>query len=208
MADWLSALITGVALALLCSFYASWRATRLDRLHTRVETARAALEAALNRRAAVVLELSADRALEPASAVLLADAAGAAYRAGEDRELAESRLSAALRTVLEHAGAQLPAAVHAEVSAAAKDVLIARSFYNDAAAQTRQARAARLVRLLRLVGRAPLPAFFEMDDEPPAVRGAQAAAAQPDPGEPGAEPPGAPPREPPQQRGAGEEPGE
>lgn len=166
----------------LMSFYVSWRATRLDRLHTRTETATAALDAALARRHSAVLELASAPELEPASRLLLADAVGAARRAagaddGREVELAESALSRALRAVVASSGpppdgAAEPVGVPdrdllAGAVAAAKRVHIARSFYNDAVAATHRARSARLVRLLRLAGRAPLPDFFEMDDEPP-----------------------------------------
>ncbi|MDA2808271.1 hypothetical protein [Nocardiopsis suaedae] len=180
MAVW-AAWGAGLVLVLvLVSFYVSWRATRLDRLHTRVETAWAALDAALSRRAAAVQEFSSGPWVEPASAVLLADAAAAARRAGSAdgagaaRELAESDLSRTLRAVLEEPGlAECPGGREPlrEVEAAAKRVLLARRFHNDAVAHTRQARARRLVRVLRLAGGAPLPGFFEMDDEPPRVPG-------------------------------------
>jgi hypothetical protein len=42
-----------IAVALLVGVYISWRAGRLDRLHTRLDTARAALDAALLRRSSV-----------------------------------------------------------------------------------------------------------------------------------------------------------
>ncbi|GAA4918315.1 hypothetical protein [Streptomonospora salina] len=180
MPDWISTLALAVAALVLLSAYVSWRAGRLDRLHTRVETAYAALDAALLRRGAVALELAASPELEPASAVLLGDAAAYARRAhGGDRaarEQAESNLSRALRAVLDEPGfAEETAAadgaaadVAAEVRAAAKRVLLARRFYNNAVAGIREARSRRLVRLLRLAGRAPVPEFFEMDDEPPA----------------------------------------
>ncbi|MDA0567330.1 LemA family protein [Streptomonospora sp. S1-112] len=186
MPEWIPPWITAAALivtaVVLLSAYVSWRAGRLDRLHTRVETAYAALDAALVRRGAVVLELAAAPALEPASAVLLGDAAARARRShGADRaerELAESTLSRALRAVLAEPGLaealRAPEGVEsagddlvAEVEAAAKRVLLARRFYNDAVAGIREARSGRLVRLLRLAGRAPMPEFFEMDDEPP-----------------------------------------
>ena len=48
-----------VVAAILVGVYVSWRAGRLDRLHARVEAARAALDAALVRRSAVALELAA-----------------------------------------------------------------------------------------------------------------------------------------------------
>ncbi|RCV51034.1 hypothetical protein [Marinitenerispora sediminis] len=182
LADIVSTVTTVFALLVLLSFYVSWRAGRLDRLHTRVETAHAALDAALLRRSAVVLELAAASELEPASRVLLADAAGRARRAGgaRERELAESSLSRALRAVLDQPGLREGLGegaapdgddLLAEVEAAAKRVHIARRFYNDAVAATREARAGRLVRVLRLAGRAPLPEFFEIDDEPPDIGG-------------------------------------
>ncbi|MFD0776071.1 AMP-binding protein [Streptomonospora algeriensis] len=59
--------------------------------------------------------------------------------------------------------------VLAEVEAAAKRVMLARRFYNNAVAGIREARSSRLVWLLRLAGSAPMPEFFEMDDEPPAT---------------------------------------
>ncbi|MDT0303316.1 hypothetical protein [Streptomonospora wellingtoniae] len=182
MSTWI--LIAGLAVAalVLLSAYVSWRAGRLDRLHIRVETAWAALDAALLRRGAVVLELTGSRALEPASALLLGDAAARARRAHGDgraaRELAESNLSRALRAVLGEPGFAVELAgrpdgavadVVAEVESAAKRVLLARHFYNDAVSGIRDARAGRLVRLLRLAGSAPMPEFFEMDDEPPAA---------------------------------------
>ncbi|WP_017540357.1 hypothetical protein [Nocardiopsis halophila] len=181
MAVWAAWAALGLLAVVLVSFYVSWRAGRLDRLHTRLETAWAALDAALSRRAAVVQEFSAGPWVEPASAVLLADAAGAARRAGDagasgaERELAESDLSRTLRAVLEEPGlaADCPGGQAAlrEVEAAAKRVLLARRFHNDAVAHTRQARSRRLVRVLRLAGGAPLPEFFEIDDEPPRIPG-------------------------------------
>ena len=52
----------------------------------------------------------------------------------------------------------------AEIEAAAQQVFVARTFYNNAVAVTREARRKPLVRLLRLTGSAGLPEFFEMDD--------------------------------------------
>ncbi|MBQ1083654.1 hypothetical protein [Nocardiopsis sp. B62] len=156
-----------IALVLL-GFYLSWRATRLDRLHHRVETARAALDAALLRRAAAVLDLTADPGLGPETAGRLAEAANAARRAGVgERELTESRLSQALRAALERPDAGPAPDRLEEVTVAARGVYLARVFHNDAVSDTRRARRSRLVRLLRLAGTAALPHYFEMDDQPP-----------------------------------------
>ena len=48
---------------------------------------------------------------------------------------------------------------------AAKQVFIARKFYNDVAGRTLDARRRPLARVLHLSGSARQPEFFEMDDE-------------------------------------------
>lgn len=166
-----------LALLFLLSTYLSWRAGRLDRLHARVDLARAGLDAALVRRAAVSLELAASRLLDPATSLVLATAAHQARTADADgREFAESDLSRALRAVVEQHGfrealerGEGGAALLEELEAAAQKVAFARRFYNDAVATTRTARRRILARMLPLAGRAPLPEFFEIDDVPPEV---------------------------------------
>jgi hypothetical protein len=160
-----------VAVAILVGVYVSWRAGRLDRLHARVETARAALDAALVRRSSVALELAACGLLDPATSLLLAGAAHDARAAGEPTEPAESDLTRALRAGLGQPGFRAALAdrgrgdeLLAELESAAHQVFLARKFYNDAVAVTRAARRSWLVRLLRLAGGAPLPEFFEIDD--------------------------------------------
>ena len=152
----------------LIGFYLSWRATRLDRLHHRVETARAALDAALLRRAAAVLDLAASGHLDPEASAGLGEAANRARRAeAPHRELAESALSVALRETLDTRTALTTDRECQEVRVAARGVHLARVFHNDAVGETRRARRSRLVRLLRLAGTAALPDFFEMDDQAP-----------------------------------------
>ena len=157
--------------AVLVGVYVSWRAGRLDRLHARVDTARAALDAALVRRSSVVLELAACGVLDPATSLLLAGAAHDARGAGEPSELAESDLTRALRAVLSQPGfrASLDGRgsadeLLAELEAAAHQVFLARKFYNDVVAATQAARRRWLARLLGLAGGAPFPEFFEIDD--------------------------------------------
>ncbi|WP_131736794.1 hypothetical protein [Actinomadura roseirufa] len=177
--DWIIDVLFWVAVVFLAGGYVSWRATRLDRLHVRVETARAALDAALVRRAAAALELAASRLLDPATSLVLATAAHEARTADADnREFAESDLSRALRAVVDQPefvgtlGARADGdgdAVLEELSSAAAKVAYARRFYNDAVAQARIARRKLLIRVLPLAGRAPLPGFFEIDDDPPGI---------------------------------------
>jgi len=160
-----------ICVAILAGAYVSWRAGRVDRLHARVETARAALDAALVRRSAVALEFAACGLLDPATSLLVAGAAHDARAAGRPSELAESDLTRALRAALGQPGFRAALAedgrgddLLAELEAAAHQVFLARKFYNDAVAVTRDARRRWLVRLLRLAGGAPLPEFFEIDD--------------------------------------------
>jgi hypothetical protein len=167
----LTEVILVVAAAIFVGVYVSWRAGRLDRLHARVEGARAALDAALVRRSAVALELAAGGLLDPATSLLIAGAAHDARAAGQLDERAQSDLTRALRAALSQPGFRTALASRTggdellgELEAAAHQVFLARKFYNDAVAATRSARRRWLVRLLRLAGGAPLPDFFEIDD--------------------------------------------
>ena len=72
-----------VAAALLVLLWAVWVfANRLDRLHRKVATSRAALENQLVRRASAAAELASSGLLDPVSSVLVGEAAWAALSAG------------------------------------------------------------------------------------------------------------------------------
>lgn len=178
MADIISTIVAVIAFICLAGFYVSWRATRLDRLHARIETARASLDAALLRRCAATNDLAASGVFDPAASLLLVNAEQEARLADgqEQRELAESSLSQALRAVRANAtvgaesltGAALHVEMHRELLRDLDDsnrrVSIARHFYNDSVAATQAARRRPLARVLNLAGRAEMPSFFEMDD--------------------------------------------
>ncbi|GAA2387686.1 hypothetical protein [Nonomuraea africana] len=167
-------LIVGI-LVVLAAVYVSWRAGRLDRLHIRLELAREALDVALVRRSAVVLELAGSRLLDPATSLVLAAAAHEARTAGPDeREHAESDLSRALRAAVDQERfreklGESPGgrALLEELDAAVAKVVYARSFFNNAVGATRTAQRRWLARTLRLAGRTEFPQFFEIDDNPP-----------------------------------------
>lgn len=165
-------LLVIVALLLLVwlGSYLSWRATRLDRLHRRVEAARVALDAALLRRADAAGDLADQGVLRPRETRALVEAIDRVRQAQDDeRELAESALSVALREALRHTAGPLAAPDPRldEVLVAARRVHLARVFHNDAVSDTRRVRRSRLVRLFRLAGTAALPDYFEMDDQTP-----------------------------------------
>ncbi|RMI42629.1 LemA family protein [Streptomyces triticirhizae] len=171
----MTTVIVVVAALLLIGVYLSWTAGRLDRLHARIDAARAALDAHLLRRASITQELATAGVFDPAASMVLYQAAHAARLAeDEQREVAESELTQALRAVfaeraqvravLDAPGGEASAA---ELVAAVRRVPMARRFHNDAVRAARAVRRHRTVRWLRLAGHAPFPLAFEMDDEPP-----------------------------------------
>jgi hypothetical protein len=173
-------LVLLVVAALFVGVYVSWRAGRIDRVHARVDMARAALDATLLRRSSVALELATSGLLDPATSLLLAGAVHGTRAAGpgeavppegKPRDLAESDLTRALRAAFSQpdfrsslSGKDGADELLAEVEAASHQVFLARKFYNDLVAVTRDARRRPLARLLRLSGKAEAPVFFEMDD--------------------------------------------
>lgn len=170
-------LVLVLAAVLLLGVYLSWTAGRLDRLHTRIDAARAALDAQLLRRASVAQEVATAGVFDPAASMVLYQAAHTARQAEEEqREVAESDLSQALRAVFAEreditAVAEAPGGEDAlaELAAAVRRVPMARRFYNDAVRAARALHRHRKVRWFRLAGHAPFPLAFEMDDGPPAV---------------------------------------
>jgi hypothetical protein len=160
----------------------SWTATRLDRMNHRVETARAALQAALQGRSAVALELATSGLLDPASSLLVADAAHRARAAEPDGLIrAETDLTQALRAAIaagaERDGADseqdgigvpvvptLDAESLAEISHACLYVSMARRIYNDAVAHAVSLRGLRVVRWFRLAGHSVEPETIDFDD--------------------------------------------
>ncbi len=156
--------------------YLSWTAGRLDRLHTRLDAASAALDAQLFRRSSVALEVATSGMLDPATSLLVVDAAHRARSGADgDREAYESDLSKALAAVFPDPDVRLtwsrqPGARELldELGSACRRVEMARRFHNDIVATTRALRSRRLVRWFRLAGRASMPATVELDAMPPA----------------------------------------
>jgi len=164
-----------VALVVVLAWYLTFSATRLDRLHARLEGARSALDAQLVRRASVSLQIAVSGRLDPASGLLLADAAHEAREAGApDREQAESDLTRALHAAFAERGSIEPFQSDAagrellrELTAACLRVQLSRRFLNDVVRAARVVRRKMVVRYLRLAGHADWPATAEFDDTPP-----------------------------------------
>jgi hypothetical protein len=136
-----------------------WTATRLDRLHLLLEASRAGLRELLQQRAGVAIELASTGLEDPASAVLLMDAAVAA-RDSDDDGPAQSRLTQVVQLL------DLPSSdpLVVRMSTLERQASMARRIHNDIAARTIDLRGRRRVRWFRLAGRAPVPEMVEFDD--------------------------------------------
>jgi hypothetical protein len=171
-------LLVVAVLVLLVTMYLSWTAGRVDRMHVRVDAARAALEAQRHRRSSVAIEIAVAGLLDPASAVLVADSAHRARAAVPgDEELAENDLTRALGATFDDPAEVPPPAdpsdgggqdLLVELDEAIRRLQLARRFHNDAVRATRALRGHRLVRWLRLAGHAPMPRPIDFDDSTPA----------------------------------------
>lgn len=167
-----------LAVLVLFGVYLASTAGRLDRLHHRVDTAYASLNAQLLRRSTIAIEVALSGELDPAASLVLGDAA---FRAQEnegdpvDRAQAESDLTKAIAATVgsrdevdvlfeteqgKRLGNQLSSSLHRTA--------ISRRFYNDAVRACRAVRRQHLVRWFSLAGHTPLPQTVEMDDEIPA----------------------------------------
>lgn len=153
------------------------RVRRLHRLHVRTDAARAALESALQRRAAQSLAVAGvleavPGARDRAQGLRAAVAGTRAAQAGErDREAAENVLGRALAGMSRSA---LPGPVFEELVDAEQLLILARRVHNDAVRDTRELRSRRLVRWLHLAGTAPMPEYFEIADAPDVTTAAPA----------------------------------
>jgi hypothetical protein len=177
MSGWVWLVLVVLLAFLLLGSYLSMTAGRLDHLHRRIDMSVLALDAQLLRRSSVSLELAASGLLDPASSLVLADAAHVARTATDlpsaDRALAESDLTGALvasldpEDVAEVALSADGVDMLEELDAACRRVQLSRRFLNDAVRACRQVRRQRMVRLFRLAGHTAWPDSWEMDDSVP-----------------------------------------
>ena len=187
--NWWDWLVIAVAVAALVAWLLSYTAARLDRLHARIEGSVSSLDAQIVRRAEVSMELANSGLLDPASAMLLADAAAASLeesdralitdevrekgvddaRAHVESQLTETLLITLPEEVRADVRAESPAAAAqlARVQQAGQRVQLAMRFHNDAVHDVRRMRAKPLVRVFRLAGRTTMPTVVQFDDRVP-----------------------------------------
>lgn len=162
-------------ISLLCTmlvtvWYISFTATRLDRLHHRVETTWGNLDAALQQRAGIALEIARAGVLDPASSVILSNAAHAALTApANNRSDAEADLSEVIISMVNVnvLGSDLhlkAAELTTNLDAVRARVRMAISFHVEAVQATKIQRSRRIIKLLRLAGRAPTPVRYPFEE--------------------------------------------
>jgi hypothetical protein len=148
-------------------WYLSFLATRLDRLHHRVETSWANLDSLLQRRAAIAIEIARSEISDPASSLLLTFAAHQAREASvKDRSQAETGLSGALGILLESSTAVQSLAEQdllRELTELNEKIKVAIALHVESVNRTQLIRSKWIIRTFRLAGRAPLPVTYEFE---------------------------------------------
>lgn len=150
-------------------WYLSFLASRLDRLHHRVETSWATLDSLLQQRAALAHEIVGESNLDPATAYLISSSAAAARNANyAERSAVESVLSESLKLVqgaaLNH-DLELPTDLLVELSDITNKVKLAINIHIEAVNATKNLRAKLFIRLFRLAGKASEPVRYAFEDD-------------------------------------------
>jgi hypothetical protein len=154
---------------LVIAWYLSFSASRLDRLHHRVETSWEHLDALLQRRSALALEISHASDLDPATKLLLTESA---YVSREEsiieRNDAERSLSQSLR-FLKSAASQgdlhINFALLEELTTLTEKITIAIAIHLEAVNTVIRVRSRLLYRIFHLAGSAKLPHTYTFEDE-------------------------------------------
>jgi hypothetical protein len=154
---------------LLSGWYLSFLASRLDVLHHRVETSWAHLDALLQRRAALALEIAHSKAVDPATSLVLT---AAAYEAREanivERSDAEIALSQSLRLLLADE-VSMPSGLEVELikslNALSEKISVGITIHTEAVQSAQSLRSKLLFKIFRLAGHAPLPMRYSFEDD-------------------------------------------
>ena len=174
------ALLVAVLVALIAlALYLTMTAGRLDRLHKRIDTAALTVDAHALRRSSVAQELAMSGLLDPASALLVAQAAHDARAGSEyavtsaERAVLETDLTRALEAALSEEDVRevrsddAGAALLTELQGACLRLGLSRRFLNDAVRACRQVRRQRMARWFHLSGHTGWPLTSDWDDSIP-----------------------------------------
>ena len=155
-----------IALLVFFLWYLSFTASRLDRLHHRVETSWAALDSLLQRRAAIALEIAHSSFADPGLALILNQAAHLAREADiSERSEAESGLTGSLGLLLMNVHENTDDVLLKELSDVTDKIRVAVKLHVEAVNRTQLLRRKLIVKLFRLAGRAPLPSIYKFEDD-------------------------------------------
>jgi len=162
-------LVPVFAFVAILAWYLSFLATRLDRLHGRVETSWANLDGLLQRRAAIAIEIARSEIADPASALLLTFTAHQAREASvRDRSQAESGLTGALSILLENAesiSTPIELSLVRELDELTAKIKVAIAMHVEAVNRTQMVRKKMIIRIFRLAGYAPEPVVYEFEGD-------------------------------------------
>lgn len=155
-----------IGLLILFLWYLSFSATRLDRLHHRVESSWAALDSLLQRRAAIALEIAHSQFADPGLSLILNQAAHLAREAEiSERSDAESGLTSALGLLLENEKDTNEDHLIKELAQITDRIRVAVKLHVEAVNRTQLVRRKLIVRSFRLAGRAPLPTIYRFEED-------------------------------------------
>ena len=162
-------IVSIVFILLIAGWYLSFLASRLDVLHHRVETSWAHLDALLQRRAALALEIANSKAVDAATSLVLT---AAAYQAREanivERSDAEIALSQSLKLILADE-ASAPSGIELELlsalNAISEKISVGITIHTEAVSSAQNLRGRILFRIFRLAGHAPLPMRYSFEDD-------------------------------------------
>jgi len=162
-------IILVVLVVLLFVWYLSFNASRLDRLHHRVETSWEHLDALLQRRAALALEISHQSDLDPATDLLLTQSA---YVSREeaiiDRNDAERSLSESLKFLRESAkngDVSISVSLLDELTNLTEKITLAISIHLEVVRSVERLRSRFIYRMFHLAGKAKLPPIYSFEEE-------------------------------------------
>ena len=162
-------IVTAVFILLLSAWYLSFLASRLDVLHHRVETSWAHLDALLQRRAALALEIAHSKSVDAATSLVLT---AAAYQAREanivERSDAEIALSQSLRLILADE-ITAPSGIEMELvdslNALSEKISVGITIHTEAVQSAQSLRSKILFKVFRLAGHAPLPMRYSFEHD-------------------------------------------
>lgn len=155
-----------ISLFILVLWYLSFTATRLDRLHHRVETSWAALDSLLQKRAAIALEIAHSSFADPGLSLILNQAAHMAREADiSERSEAESGLTGSLGLLLINVHDNADDVLLKELSDITDKIRVAIKLHVEAVNRTQMVRRKLIVKTFRLAGRAPLPSIHKFEED-------------------------------------------